>query len=74
MVVRLSSWKGCPHKDSIGVKGTAVDFTKSKDSSYLELGRVTRLNLGLILRSACYSAGLGLVLSPKISRKLGRVL
>ena len=39
-----------------------------------ELGRVTRPNLGLILRSACYSAGLGLVLSPKINLKLGRVL
>ena len=34
------------------------------NSSYLELGRVTRPNLGLIVRSACYSAGLGLVLSP----------
>ena len=31
-------------------------------------------NLELILRSACYSAGFGLVLSPKISLKLGRVL
>ena len=30
--------------------------------------------LGSILRSACYSAGLGLVLSPKINLKLGRVL
>ena len=28
-----------------------------------------RLILGLILRSACYNAGLGLVLSPKISLK-----
>ena len=56
------------------VKDTAVDFTKSQDLSYLELGRVTRLNSGLILRSACYSAGFGLVLSPKISLKLGRVL
>ena len=36
--------------------------------------QVTRPNLGLIFRSACYSAGLGLVLSPKISLKLGRVL
>ena len=35
----------------------------------LKLERVTRPNLGLILRSA----GLGLVLSPKISLKLGRV-
>ena len=47
----------------------AVDFTKSKDSSYLELGRVTLHNLELILSYACYSAGLGLVLSPKISIK-----
>ena len=31
-------------------------------------------DLGLILRSACYSAGLGLILSPKFSLKLGRVL
>ena len=53
---------------------TAVDFTKSWDSSYLELGRVTLPNLGLILRFASYSAGLGLVLSPKISLKLRRVL
>ena len=43
----------------------AVDFTKSWGSSNLELG---------ILRSAYYSAGLGLVLSPKTSLKLGRVL
>ena len=35
---------------------------------------ISTLELGLILRSACYSAGLGLVLSPKISLKLGRVL
>ena len=61
-------------KDSDRVKTSAVDFTTSKDSSYLELGRVPRPNLGLILRSACYSAGLGLVLSLKISLKLGRVL
>ena len=40
----------------------------------LVLSRVTRPNLGLILRSSCYSAGLGLDLSPKISLKLGRVL
>ena len=39
-----------------------------------QVRRVTRLNLGFILKSACYSAGLGLVLSPKISLKLGRVL
>ena len=46
----------------------AVDFTKS-------LGLLlSRVNLGLILRSACYSAWLGIVLSPKISLKLGRVL
>ena len=45
-----------------------------KEFSCLELGRVTRPNLGLILGSACYSAELGLVLSPKISLKLGRVL
>ena len=44
----------------------AVNFTKSYDSSYLELGRVTRPNLGLFLRSACYSAVLGLVLSPRV--------
>ena len=36
-----------------------------------ELGRVTRPNL--ILRSACSSAGLGLVLCPKINCKLRRV-
>ena len=43
---------------------------------YLELGWVTLPNLRLILRSACYSAGMGLVLSPKINLKLhvGRVL
>ena len=41
------------------------------DPTYLELGRVTLPNLGLILRSACYNAGLGL--SPKIDLKLGRV-
>ena len=56
------------------LKCPAVNFTISYGSSYLEIGRVTRLNLGLILRSACYSAGLGLVLSPKISLKLGRGL
>ena len=40
----------------------------------LSQGRVTRPNLGLVLRSACYSAGMGLILSPKISLKLGRDL
>ena len=49
-------------------------FHKELGLAYLELVQVTRLNLGLILRSACYSTGLGLVLSPKISFKLGRVL
>ena len=60
----------CPFKDDI----PGVAFTKSKDSSCLELGRVARPNLGWFLRSACYSAGLGVVLSPKNSLKLGRVL
>ena len=45
----------------------AVDFRKSQDLSYLELGRVTRPYLGLTLRSACHSAGLGLVLNHKIN-------
>ena len=44
------------------------------DPTYLELhvGRVTRPNLGLILRSACYNAGLGL--SPKIDLKVRKSL
>ena len=37
----------------------AADFTKRWDSSYLELGWVTRTNLGLILRSACVQCRVG---------------
>ena len=44
--------------------GLVLSRVRIRNSSYI----------GLILRSACYSARLGLVLSPKISLKLGRVL
>ena len=37
----------------------AADFTKRWDWSYLELGWVTRPNLGLILRSACLQCRVG---------------
>ena len=40
--------------------GLVLSPVRTSNSSYL-----TRPNLGLILRSACYSAGLGLVPSPK---------
>ena len=30
--------------------GPGVDFTKSKDQSYLELGPITRPNLGLTMQ------------------------
>ena len=41
--------------------GAGVDFTKSQDQSYLELGLVTRPNLGLSMQFV-YLAGLVLTL------------
>ena len=49
-------------------------FHKELGLVLLTRGRVNRPYLGLILVSACCSAGLGLVLSHKINLKLGRVL
>ena len=46
-----------------------MNTTRGRFQKELGRGRVTHPNLGLILRCACYSAGLGLVLSPKISLK-----
>ena len=68
-------WRKAP------VKVTPMRFWKPQIASVrfhktlgfiLSLGQVCP-NLGLILRFTCYSARLGLVLSPKINPKLGRV-
>ena len=50
-----------------------VFFFTTSSRFHKELG-IVYPNLGLTLRSACYSAGLGRVLSHKINPKLGRVL